>query len=723
MKSAILYCASALAIACAAPALAQVNESGAEASGDIIVTAQRRAERTQDVPISITSIGADAIRQSNIQQLGDIARLSPATRFDYQANFVQPTIRGVGNAVVTAGAGSNVGIYTDGFYSPNPLAGDFQLLSVESIQVLKGPQGTLFGRNTTGGAILVTTSKPSEDLGGTGEISYGRFDAYQARGYITGGLAEGIAVDLEGSYARGDGWSRNTVPGPQSPGRYENWNVRAGVNFELSDRLSFLLRYAHQEVSDGRNVAAGTLLQDGRVYAPFQGLPEQLPSALVPTGYRDVAVNSASIPAFNFNGDVLQLTGDLDLDFATLTSYTQYRDERSVLNTDQDQTAADIAFNRVSVQDKTFTQEFLLASKPGGDLQWTAGLFYFNYIDQFNPVLVGINRDTFFARIRTHSRTQSIAAYLDLTYEIADKLFLTAGARYSHDRFDRGEFEFDLVGVNASYPALTNNRVTPRAVLRYEIDNNSSAYASYSRGYKAALIDVLSAANVKPESMDAFEVGYKYASRRFSLNLAAWYYDYSDLQVSVYEDNLSQVLNAATARIKGVEGDVRFAVTPDFEVTAGAAYLDAKYRSFPTGSRYDICADAAACGSNYGSFQLFPFDASGSSMQRAPKFTATLGARYGFDVGGGRATVSGNLYHTSSFYFDLAEQFRQDAYDLVGLRAEWTDPSDRFTLAVYGDNILNEKYYSQVIYHSPSIGTVWGAPRTWGVSARVKFGS
>jgi len=284
----------------------------------------------------------------------------------------------------------------------------------------------------------------------------------------------------------------------------------------------------------------------------------------------------------------------------------------------------------------------------------------------------------------------------------------SAGTRYSHDIFDRAEFVFRAIGVNASYPSLKRDRVTPRAVLRYALNNDSSIYASYSRGYKAALIDVLSANIVNPESMDAFEVGYKLATRRLSVNLASWYYSYKDLQVSVYENNLSQVLNAATARIYGVEGDIRFAITPDFEVTASAAYVNAKYRSFTNAARHAICSDPVACVRTTVFFELVPFDASGGDMQRAPKITASLGARYGFDLGGGRASISGSLYHTSRIYFDLSEQFYQKAYDLAGLRAEWTDPTDRLTIAAYGDNLFGEKYYNQVVGHSPSIGAVWG---------------
>ena len=179
----------------------------------IIVTAQRREEAQVDVPISITSLGAETLTAANVQQLSDIATVTPALRFDSQNQFVQPTIRGIGTSITTSGGGSNVGIYVDGFYSPNPAEADFELLNVESIQVLKGPQGTLFGRNTTGGAILVDTADPSFATRAIGKASYSRFDQFRTQGYVTTGLSDSIAVDLEGLYARGDDFRTNLAHG------------------------------------------------------------------------------------------------------------------------------------------------------------------------------------------------------------------------------------------------------------------------------------------------------------------------------------------------------------------------------------------------------------------------------------------------------------------------------------------------------------------------------
>jgi len=721
MKFAQRLAVSAIALsfagAFASPAFAQAETAGATGDDAIIVTAQRRAERTQDVPISITSISADTLQQANIQQLGDIAKLSPATRFDYTSNFVQPTIRGIGTAVTQSGGGANVGIYTDGFYSPNSLAADFQLLNVQSIQVLKGPQGTLFGRNTTGGAILVTSAKPSQDPRAIAEIAYGRFNTSRAQAYVSGGLAEGIAVDLEGGYMRSDGYVRNLSPeGDPHIGGYTNWSVRAGVNFELSDSVSFLARYSHRSVNDGTNTATGLLVQDGITYSNIK--PPAFPESQFPIGYRQTAANEPV--GFRLKSDIFQLTGNIDLGFADLTSYTQYRAEDGTTYLDQDQTPIKDISIIIPIVNRTFTQELLLTSKPGGSLSWTAGAFYFRNRDTYDGVRLSVGGAPFFTYAGSSSTVTSIAGYLDVTYEIMDRLFLTGGARYSHDKFGKAE-QFNVVLGTFNPDPITNDRVTPRVVLRYELSNESSVYASFTRGYKAALIDLAretGPAQVDPESLDAFEAGFKYATRGLSFNLATWYYDYKDLQVSSYlptstGGNLARIDNAATARIYGVEGDLRYQVSDAFTIGASAAYVNAKYKRFPESNRFVFDASGTLV-------PQVPFDSSGLQMQRAPKFTASADARYEFDVAGGRLGFAGNYYYTSKVYFDAAQQFYQDGYGLVGVRADWTDPSEQLTLAVFGDNVTGTKYLRQ--FNTGGFGAGWGSPATWGVSLRYSYG-
>ena len=228
------------------------TQGPAETAGglqEIVVTAQRRVENAVDVPITITALSQDQLTTANVQSLGDIERLTPALRFDYQTGFAQPTIRGIGTSITTSGGGSNVGVYIDGFYSPNPLASDFQLLEVSSIQVLKGPQGTLFGHNTTGGAILVSTGDPTVDPRAEAKVSYGRFDSQKYQAYATGGFGI-VAADVEGVYSKGSGFITNIFDNDSHVAAYENWTVRTGLKFQFSDAVSVLFRYTHSKQDD-----------------------------------------------------------------------------------------------------------------------------------------------------------------------------------------------------------------------------------------------------------------------------------------------------------------------------------------------------------------------------------------------------------------------------------------------------------------------------------------
>jgi iron complex outermembrane receptor protein len=712
-------CCAALAVAGASgTALAQTaagaSQGQAATLGEVIVTAQRRSERLQDVPITITNVTADQLKNANIDSLAGIQKVTPALRFDNQGPFYQPTIRGVGSAIVTSGAGANVGIYIDGFYSPNPEAADLQLLNVENVQVLKGPQGTLFGRNTTGGAILVTTGKPSTKTSGLVDISYGSYNALRYEAYGTTGIGDHVAVDAAYVNSQGDGWQKNIVTGDDKVGAYRNWSLRLGANVDVTDDISVLFRYARHSTNDPSSMENNSLVQNGQVL----NIGAVIPGAIVATRPDEV---SRPLPVgFESRSDVYQLTPRFELPFGTLTSYTQYRREDGTFRQDA-ATSAPIFYGIIPVNDRTFSQEFLLTSKPGPRLQWTAGAFYLDYKDSF-AANISQGGGPVFRAAGSYSDTVTEAVYLDLTYQLLDKLFVTAGARYSHDEVRHGWYEIASTG-RVYAPTLKGDKVTPRFVLRYAFDPETSAYASFTRGYKAGIYNLGgdSLVPVEPEKITAYEVGVKHAERRWAANASAYYYDYTNLQVASYgivnNVPISQITNAATSRVYGVEADGRYAVTDSFEVNASAAYTNARYKHFPNAPGFVPVGGPAG-----GPIAATVVDAGGLAMQRAPDFTATAGARYTVDLAGGRLALSGTFYHSSEVFFDTAAEVSQKAYNTLGLRAEWTDPSDRYTVAIYGDNVTGTRYLTQAEASVPlAVLTNWSAPATIAGEIRAKF--
>ena len=711
------------------------NASGVET---VIVTAQRRAERNQDVPITITALSATQLSQAGVNNLGDIAKLTPALRFDAAGAWAEPTIRGVGSALITSGSGSNVGIYVDGYYNPNELTANFQLLNIQNIQVLKGPQGTLFGHNTTGGAILVTTAKPSQEMSGMVDVSYGNYNAQRYEGYFTSGVTDHVAVDIAGIVSRGDGYDHDIVTGSNTDGAYQDWSIRAGVNVELTDNVSFLFHYQHTDTNDPSAFLYSAYVQNGVAQVPgaaYNLYPGIFPHGVYATKPHDVADGGTT--GFTEKSDTVQLTGTFNLDFATLTSYSQFSKLSSyTTNYNLASSVANPApgvylpFFRINIpisDNQTITQELLLDSNSEGRLKWTAGAFYLNWREPFAAQL-SIFGAPYFPTGNSGSDTISAAVYGNADYRLLDKLYLSAGLRYSYDAVENA-FYHDFPGVgSAQLPTLKGYKLTPRAVVRYTPDNDSSVYFSFSRGYKSAIYNVGGASKkpVSPESITAYEVGYKYAHEGLSFDVESYYYDYSNLQVTnfITVDNVpeSVVSNAATSRIYGFEGQAQYEVSPHFRVNAGAAYTDAKYVKYLGSPSYKQCLNLAACGQNFGFFNVVPTDLENSTMIRAPAVTANIGAVYTTDLAGGNLSLSGDLYYTSKVYFDSTDEYKQDGYALLDLRAEWTTPSGNFTFAVFGNNVTDVNYANQVFANTAGIGKVWGNPATYGaeVTARLQ---
>lgn len=762
------------ATSCVAAALSPAYAAEADQSvidnAEIVVTAQRRAELSRDVPITITALNKDQLSVANVSQLSDSAKLTPGLRFDSQGPAVQPTIRGVGTAITTSGGGPNVGIYVDGFFQANTYLADFDLLNVEGIQVLKGPQGTLFGRNTTGGAIIVSTTEPSTETSGQAVVRYGRFNALKAQGYYTFGISDRVAMDIQGSYRRGDGYFTDVTDGNDEVGKYENWSVRVGLKAELTDDVSLLLRWNHAETNDPTTQLVNAFVDksgDGGFYnkvsaagqaiygrSSSKGLPlvyAYAPDSTYVTKPGDVLLNPRQ--SFKTNSDSLQATVKADLGGVELTSYTQYRKDLSPYYGDLDATAMPLFNIYVGVNDETWSQEFVVNSKAGSPLQWTAGVNYFQIRDTWD-IGASFGGSPFSAFGGSSTTTKSYAAFLDATYEVNDRFFVTLGGRYGHDEVQDGYFVTNFTttgyagpgggfvpftgapGTKIPVETLKNNNFSPRIVLRYKPSDLSSIYASFTRGYKAGILNVggYSQQAVKPEKINAYEVGYKYETRAFQANLAGYYYNYKNLQVSSYQDGAAQIRNAASSEIYGAEVQLRYKVSSAFNVYGGASWTHARYKSFENAPYYSYCdpavadasnpmwcAPAAVGGMGAGGLVQASTDASGFKMQRAPEFTGNIGASYATELGGGRLTLSGNIYYTSSFYFDPAQQFKQNGYELLSLRAQWTDASDRYTVALYGDNVTNQRYQSQVLFNTLGTGTVWNSPVTYGIELGAKF--
>jgi iron complex outermembrane receptor protein len=744
--SALAAAISGVAFASPAAAQAPTNTTTETTtdSQEIIITAQRREERALDVPISVQTINADQLQKNGVDDVLDVVSLTPSLRIDYRLSLVQPSIRGVGSIVSVPGTGNNVAVYQDGFYMQSPLETDFALLNISNIQVLKGPQGTLFGRNSTGGAIILQTSPPSFETSGQFRAKLGSRSSAGMQGYVTTGLGDKIAVDAAGYANWGDGTLKNIANGQNDWGWHKKMAFRLGARIDPADNLSIVLHYGWANIQDASAVINGA-------YVFPSGSPPLIrtrfiaPTALFGTEPNEFAnVENrwgerprSKVKSHNFQGAV-----NWDLGFATANFYSQYLKQSRDSWLDVDLSTAHLFFSNTFNREKAWSNELILNSKPGSRLQWTAGAFYFHNNVRYDPV--GRANDGILLPIQISGfKVTSTALFADITYEIAHRLFLTGGLRSSWDKVkDAAYTPGPLAGGGATiiYPDISDNELTPRAVIRFEPDDHTSIYASYTQGYKAAIPNIASPANLPifPEKMKSYEIGFKRHTRWYSLDVAAYLYKYKNLQLSsANQNNIVILRNASDVKAKGFEVNLSVNVTRNFQVYVNGSYVDAKYKNFPASAIWFQCTPtgiatlnntfvqtttACPAGVGLGQFYQRPFDASGLQVIRTPKLTGTVGGSYAIpEVFGGRLELSGNLYHASKNYYDLADQFPTPSYNLLTLRAQWTDRSNRFHFAIWGENVLDDNYITRINATGFGVGTTWGDERTFGIEAGLKF--
>jgi iron complex outermembrane receptor protein len=675
---------------------------------EIIVTAEKRSERAVDVPISVASISGATLQKAGVTGTMDLQQAVPGLRLDESGSNVSPSIRGIGSVLAGPGANANVAIYIDGFYEPNVLGSDFELLSISSVDVLKGPQGTLFGRNATGGAILVTTREPTQTPTGEVQLQYGSFNREKASMYLGGGLTPTVAADLTGYYERGDGYVTNTVTGADAA-NFTKFAIRPKVVFNPTDEIKFTLTYEHRHTDDP--LPNATSNYQGLGYANI------VPGTPNASGSRDYTGNLT--PGNLFNGDAGMLRGDIDLGFGKLTSYTMYRAEKSQQDKDYDGSPLPVFAALWTVRDSTLTQEFNLAGKAWSRLDYVLGAFFYQNVNRyvFNEEAFGSPE---FLGFTSRVTATSYALFGDATYEVADNLFFTAGLRGSQDHADGSYFDA-LVSSNNHDASHTWGAVTPRAVLRYKLTPQSNVYASFSEGYKSGIIPIQQTPPdpVSPEKVNAYEVGYKIANSVLSFDAAGFYYKYRNLQVQAYHGVVSLTENAARSTIYGFDSQLTARFDEHFSARAGAAYTHARYDSFP--GAQDYIQDTNPANPTYGTFLSPAVNAGGNQMLRTPEFTGTLGLTYATPLAGGDLALNADLYATSNFFFDPVDRYSQGAYQILNLRATWTDPTGHWSATVYGTNVTDSKYRVEVLTGPFAIQQAYGEPAAVGGILSFKF--
>lgn len=713
----------------------QTTTASAEAQGeqDVVVTAQRREQQLQDVPIAITAITGEAAERQGVRTVDDIQIATPAlsiTRVNQTPLFY---LRGVGTQNQLPNEEPSIPLYVDGFYASTGAGAALSLNNIERVEVLRGPQGTLFGRNGTGGLINIVTRTPSEDAGGSVTIGYGNYNTLEGSLYLTGGLGAGVAADLSVFYSeRMSGFGTNQFLGTD-----------VGVNRVFAARTKWVAN-----ISERTRV---TLTGEYSDIRSDYGMTTQLVPGIL--GF-DGVTRRAGPQDINGNIDPITtprtwaVTGRLDqeLGFANLVSLTQYRDNQTYYQKDVD----GIRENRgTAMQDEyttLFTQEIQLVSNPGSSLQWVAGVFYLESEGGVDPLIIGGSQ--FGATINSQVRrgnvdTTSYAFFAQGTYEIAPGLNITLGGRYTHDektfsgRVVNNMANGTVVQVllrtgDEPTSQLRSGEITYRVAVDYRIDPNVLLYGIISRGYKAGSFNILAIADpaVQPETLQAFEGGIKsdLFDRRLRLNLSAYHYDYSDIQLSQLSSATAggsggiRILNATSAEIYGAELEALLRLGP-LTLGANLAYTHGRYGDFPGApASFPLpynCTTGLPTGPTAGRNAQCFRDATGNEVVRTTPFTSTLTASYEIPIGDDSLLISASWYHNDGFFWEVDNRVAEPAYDLVNADVRYTI-NDRWVVRFWARNLFDERYRIGISTSNNDQGAP-GAPRTYGASLTVNF--
>ncbi|MGC4250447.1 MAG: TonB-dependent receptor [Sphingobium sp.] len=704
MKKSLLLCG--VAVACF-PAIAQAQSGTHMADGvegaDLIVTAQRRAERLVDVPISVNAINAEELAAKQINSVFDLAKSVTSLRFEGQAPVFMPTLRGIGSLVLGGSLDASVPVYLDGVYLPNTRGMNFDLPNVEGIQVLKGPQGTLFGRNSTGGAILITTSAPSDTFTGRFKATYARFNDLRLQGYVSGPINENIAAGLSVSYRKSDGYTKNIITGSKDDAPAKMFDIRPDIRLTNNEGLSVRLIYEHSYAFDA--TALGLNTPDGNSLAlSFGGIiatkPFETTSNYLPVN-RNVGDSWLGIIDWELNDSI------------TLKNSINYRNDRNDFDADADQSNLTIVHVGSTTYFKTFSEELTLNGKTG-NLDWVVGAYYYN-----NKFREAPGRSIVFGVLNLgspqHTSTETIAGFADATYEVTPGLFLTAGARYSTEKKSIIQYNGATGAIDVPLQQHRWNSFTPRAVIRYAIDPNSSVYASYSRGYKTGTYAGGPPTLIKPEHLDAYEIGFKHSSPKFSINAAAFYYNYRDFQVSAVDvlTNRTLAVNAEKERNIGAELEMTFHPTPAWQISLAGAYLDAKFIRFANGPHWITVPG--------GGWTTEPLSADGTRAPRSPKWSGNASTSYDIDVGSGVVQLMANVTANTVVYNVVHEQFPVHGYAEVGANISYTTADNHWRGELFVSNLTNNKRPQQLQGGPTGTYAIWAPPRIFGASLSYNF--
>jgi iron complex outermembrane receptor protein len=727
---------------------------------EIVVTARKTSENLQATPIAITAFRSEDLEQRNFHNVADIAQFTPSLHqtpgFAGGNNNVQFFMRGIGQVDNLTTNDPGVGVYLDGVYIARTTGNLLDVPGIEQIEVLRGPQGTLFGKNSIGGAISVTTHRPTGQVRGLAELNVGNYNRVDGKAQIEFPIvADTLAAEAGFVVYNEDGYGHSLVDGREY-GDHNSVTGRVALNYIGSDAFTFFLavdgthrrentRPVHLEAVYPVNPTSAlpTYLRLVKNNATFTG-------ALIAPNVYDSYTNSDSRNWADFGG--ISGTAEWKVGGITLKSVSAYRTQKTIFGIDQDATFFELTDQTRTIKASQFTQELQALGTSFDDrVKWVFGGFYMREVSaiefdrRFQVGLFDVTRTTDNENFtRTHQSTNNWAGFGNATWRITDQLSLTGGVRVTYEKKEVTQVAY-LKKRNVSIfrgpgnTILPSNAViaaaadwtswTPQATVDYRLTESALLYASYSKGFRSGGFDGRPITGIgkpnafAPESANSYEVGAKLDlfDRRLRLNTAGYITNYRNLQVSNnIVDPVSGVpvgvtINAGYARIKGVEFETAFVPAEGWQIDGTLSYTDIRFKELPAGNAFPIT----------------------DVPPNVPKWIASIGAQYRFALGDhGSLTLRADYSHQSKYYNEIANgavlfgqttrtEFvsAEPGYGLVNARVTYETPDALWKVAAFVTNLGDVRYKAAGFSNAGFGYTIayYGPPREWGFTLTRRF--
>ncbi len=720
------------------------------------MTARRRAENAQDVPIPITALSGSALDQSGIYRLEDLNDRMPSLNVQLaNPRQISIAVRGLGNNPANDGLESSVGVYLDDVYLGRPGMANQDLIDLDQVSLLRGPQGTLFGKNTTAGVLILSSSPPSFSPGATIETSAGNYGFYQVRGTATGPIDDNtLAGRITYSKTFRDGFVDDVTDGRRLNG-VDREGVRGQLLFKPNDALSVRLiaDYAEENSPCCITVLSSVGPNDGALLKTHLAAANAV--EVYDPDFLSASINGPQYVHVRQGGGSVQVNWRLNGGYS-LTSITAYRSWQFMPTNDLDDTSASAIIDEgQEVDDEQWSEEIRLASPAGGPINWVTGLYYFYqyqdnlFFTQYGPAAhafygLPVFYNDAYSQVRAYPETNSYAAFGQATWHITGQWSLTAGLRDTEEdktsHIDRNP-PIGPPGIDLVLPAyssgdlkISDNDVSALGSLSFQFDPNLLGYASAARGALAGGINEsvppdhmsVSSLFVAPETANDYELGLKstWLDQKLLFNVNLFWTDVKNYQATQVAQTSPGVLvqtltNIGGVRTRGVEAEFAAKALGWLSFDLNASYNDAVYTSYANApcSIESTLAGEVTC------------NLTGQQVVGAPRWVVNPYLSLSHDLGGGITGYGLVGYSWRSSYFgtpDNSEYGVVNSYGLLNLRVGLSGdlgPRVKWDLSAWANNALDKRYLTGAII-APTFGAyslLPGDPRFWGATARLRF--